>query len=129
MEYVPIQQSGYSFDLLRSYVREIKFPKNRTNYKRISTDRFYGSSPVANADLVFKDEESNTSKTMRWSISGDDVRKAIEALQVERDHVLIPSTMFEADIKKLIRCLCQVAYSSCNFSGYSKLASMKLKFL
>lgn len=128
MEYIPIRASDYSFDLIRSYVREIKWPKNRTNYKGISTNRFHGSEPVANVDVVFKNG-NNTTKTMHWSLSGNDIYIVIEAMRAEDERPLIPSSMYEADVKKLIRCLCQVAYSSCNFSGYAKLTSMRLKYL
>lgn len=128
MEYIPIHASDYSFDLIRSYVREIKWPKNRTNYKGISTNRFHGSEPVANVDVVFKND-NNTTKTMHWSLSGNDIYRVIEAMRAEDERPLIPSSMYEADVKKLIRCLCQVAYSSCNFSGYAKLTSMRLKYL
>lgn len=128
MEYIPIRASDYSFDLIRSYVREIKWPKNRTNYKGISTSKFYRSEPVAHVDVVFKND-NNTTKTMHWSLSGNDIYRVIEAMRAEDGRPLIPSSMYEADVKKLIRCLCQVAYSSCNFSGYAKLTSMRLKYL
>lgn len=128
MEYIPIHASDYSFDLIRSYVREIKWPKNRTNYKGISTNRFHGSEPVAHVDVVFKND-NNTTKTMHWSLSGNDIYIVIEAMRAEDERPLIPSSMYEADVKKLIRCLCQIAYGSCNFSGYAKLTSMRLKYL
>ena len=128
MEYIPIHASDYSFDLIRSCVKNIKWPKNRTNFKGISTNKFHGNEPVAHVDVVFKND-NNTTKTMHWSLSGNDIYTVLDAFRVDRDRPFIASSMYEADVKKLIRCLCQIAYGSCNFSGYAKLTSMRLKYL
>ena len=132
MEYIPIQTSDYSFDSLRKCVKDIKWPKNRKYHaKGISTDKFSGSFPVAQVDVTFKNEDNGSTRTMHWSLSGDDIRSVIEAKKAEDGGYspLIPSSMFEDDVKKLIKCLCQVVYNHSNFSSYAKLTSMKLKYL